>query len=370
MGIYGSYAHRLIEAQDNLFNLEKFLSDDRTNFSNILEEITIIKSESISLNENKVIDFIKEKWDKFVQWVKDLWSKICWYVKKIKRIILTKRYDHLMKKIQKMADGMDPLIIFETFEGFRKDPNDGFQEDDLDNYDYDNQNESAIFLEADEGAVRGKIFCRYYGWKSDYSTKKDISIRGIKAVLKDNKIDLDKIISDIKSFASGNSNSSITDLGNINKTFKSIEFTYIADTDNRKKNTILYYFDHGKLHIVEDVKRIVPEIVDKNDQIIEDLEYINSYQPKVMSLINSLNSKVSNMRSSNSPDEDFINNLKMIIQRLTYLNQALLRFTSELNKGFNYYNSIFDKIDSLIAKLDHASDSNLKYQKKDNKPII
>jgi hypothetical protein len=263
-------------------------------------------------------------------------------------------------------------ISYEIFEDFRNDSKNMFKGstidddefDDFDDFDEEDEiKESASIVTEAEGIKGGKIFCKYFGWSSG---GKDISTRDLKSILKDKNIDIDKIINSIKS----SKDLSSVELGELNNEFKDIKYASESDIKDKKKNVILYYFNSGVLHLVEGSDRIVEEVVDKNKQITEDLNFVYSYQPKVLALINDLNKKVSNMRVDETSKSSDIDNLKHIIKRLTYLNQALLRFTNELNSGFNYYNSKIDKIDSLIAKLDHGNDNNLKNQIKDNNPEI
>ena len=103
------------------------------------------------------------------------------------------------------------------------------------------------------------------------------------------------------------------------------------------------------------------------NQIIEDKKYISSLEPKIESLISKINGMVSKERS-NENDTDLINMLKYNIKILTTINRELVRMAGELNKGFDYYNNIADKIDQLVAQ-SLKSDKNFDGQIKDNKAI-
>ena len=170
--IYGNTAYSIMKAQNNkcfLENLE-FVEFESGNFSNLLDSLDVLTENNlITLNEGKVIEFLKDKWEKFVQWIKDIWKKIKEFFNNIKTDIIKKKLQHAWNVIDKYSNSKE-----------------------LD--------ESTIIKEdVEQVDSNGNIIIDCWEWGIDREQQKDGAYNMLEEYLtKDRKINIPRIISEIE----------------------------------------------------------------------------------------------------------------------------------------------------------------------------
>ena len=105
MGIYG---HKFDSLMNNncIESSIDFVEIESGRFTNLLESLDILTENNlVVVSEGKLLEFLKEKWNKFVEWIKHIWDLIAQKFTEIKAKILLKKSENLSNKMKKLADG-------------------------------------------------------------------------------------------------------------------------------------------------------------------------------------------------------------------------------------------------------------------------